>query len=178
MSPEQTKTSRQPSLAALEHSLLLSWRTLPHSPASDRLAIALSLFADHARGWIALGVVGGVCDHHRSRRWLAAATAVAAAEQTSRQLKRAVRRPRPRLEGLPPLAGVTARHSFPSSHTATAVAAIYAFDGLIPRPALIGWAALTAASRPYLGVHYPSDVLGGAVIGYTIGRATQAITGS
>jgi membrane-associated phospholipid phosphatase len=176
MCPEHAHTSPPPSLAALEDRLLVGWRTLPHSPASDRVAIALSQFADHARGWIALGVVGGVYDRHRARRWLTAAAVLAATEQARGQLKRAVHRARPQLEGLPPLAGVTARYSFPSSHTATAVAAIYAFDGLIARPVLVGWAALTAASRPYLGVHYPSDVLGGAILGYTIGKLTRAIT--
>jgi len=175
MCPEHPKMSRSLTLAGLEGALLVGWRTLPHSPAGDRLAIAVSQFADHARGWIALGVLGGAAQRSRAPRWLAAAAAVAATEQASRQLKGVVRRSRPQLEGLPPLAGVTARYSFPSSHTATAVAAVYAFDGLLPRPALIGWAALTAASRPYLGVHYPSDVLGGAILGYTIGRAARAI---
>jgi len=137
--------------------------------------VAVSQFADHARGWVALGLLGGALQRSQAPRWLAAAAAAAAAEQASRQVKSAVRRPRPRLEGLPPLAGVTARYSFPSSHTATAVTAVYAFDGLLPRSALVGWAALTAASRPYLGVHYPSDVLGGAILGYAIGRLARAI---
>jgi len=164
-------------IAKGEGPLLLAWRTLPHNAAADRVAVAVSQFADHARGWIALGLLGAVCDRPRRSRWLAGAAAVAATEQASRGTKDLVRRARPRLDGLPPLAGVTARYSFPSSHTATAVAAVYAFDGLVPRPALVGWALLTAASRPYLGVHYPTDVAGGAILGYAIGKGTRTLSG-
>jgi undecaprenyl-diphosphatase len=130
----------------------------------------MSAVGDHARCWIALGVAGALYDRNRRTSWLVAASTVIATEQLSRLVKRAVPRPRPRLDGLPPLAGVTTPQSFPSSHTATAVAAIYAFDGLLPRSPLVGWAGLTAFSRPYLGVHYPSDVLGGAALGLLVGR--------
>ena len=166
--------------SAYEHQLLLVLRTLPHSSSTDAVAVVLSRFGDHARGWVALAAVGAVLDRNRWVQWLSAAVAAAVTEQTSRQIKKAVRRPRPELGGLPALAGVTSQYSFPSSHTATAVAAIYTFDGLLParvRPGLIAWAALTAISRPYLGVHYPSDVAFGAVLGYAIGRATSALRG-
>jgi undecaprenyl-diphosphatase len=35
--------------------------------------------------------------------------------------------------------------------------------------AMFSWAALVSYSRIYLGVHYPFDVLGGAILGYLIG---------
>lgn len=162
-------------LAAVERPLLLAWRTLPHSPTADRAAVGLSRFGDHAHGWVVLGVVGAVCDRRRASRWLAAAATAFVTEQASRQIKKVVRRRRPELEGLPPLAGVTARYSFPSSHTATAVAAVYTFEGLLPRPLLTVWALLTGASRPYLGVHYPSDVAFGALLGYSTARVAVAL---
>lgn len=165
------------SLAAVERPLLLAWRTLPHTPAADRAAVGLSRFGDHAHGWVALGVAGAVCDRRRATRWLAAAGTAFLTERASRQIKKVVCRRRPELEGLPPLAGVTARYSFPSSHTATAVAAVYTFEGLLPHPVLAVWALLTAASRPYLGVHYPSDVAFGALLGYSAGKASVAQRG-
>ena len=50
-------------------------------------------------------------------------------------------------------------HSFPSGHTASGVAA----------------AAFIAFTRLYLYVHFPTDVLGGAVLGIALGAAASAI---
>ncbi len=59
--------------------------------------------------------------------------------------------------------------SFPSGHTSDAFSVAMAVCLLFPRkqvviPIMI-WAVLVGYSRMDLGVHYPSDVLGGAVIG-------------
>ena len=59
--------------------------------------------------------------------------------------------------------------SFPSGHTADAFAFVVAI-GLVYRKwylIVIGliWASLVGYSRMYLGVHFPSDVLGGAFVG-------------
>jgi undecaprenyl-diphosphatase len=95
---------------------------------------------------------------------------VAAAYAINYVVKLAVRRPRPELPGLPPLSGVVSRLSFPSAHATTSFAAARAYQGLVPAPALYGPAILFALSRPYLGVHYPSDVLAGSVLGTAIGK--------
>ena len=61
--------------------------------------------------------------------------------------------------------------SFPSGHSTTAFCAAVLFGGLYPRllwPAL-GIASLTGISRLYVGAHFPSDVLGGALIGAASG---------
>jgi undecaprenyl-diphosphatase len=61
--------------------------------------------------------------------------------------------------------------SFPSSHAVNNFAAATLFS-LVYRKwawAFLGWASLVALSRVAVGVHYPSDVLGGAVIGIAIG---------
>jgi membrane-associated phospholipid phosphatase len=63
--------------------------------------------------------------------------------------------------------------SFPSGHTLEGFAVASAFSILIPKrklyiPVFI-WASVVAYSRMALGVHYPSDVLGGMLIGSFIG---------
>ena len=59
--------------------------------------------------------------------------------------------------------------SFPSGHTSDAFAVATIVSFLFPKVAVVIpmfiWAALVGYSRMDLGVHYPSDVVGGAVIG-------------
>jgi len=94
---------------------------------------------------------------------------VAASYALNFAVKVAVRRPRPELPGLPPLTPTVSRLSFPSAHATTSFAAARVFNGLVPGPVLYAAAGLFAVSRPYLGVHYPSDVLGGAALGTAVG---------
>lgn len=64
-------------------------------------------------------------------------------------------------------------HSFPSGHSAGSFACAWAFFRAYKKkwgvPALV-LAALVSLSRLYVGVHYPTDVLGGIVIGCVLGE--------
>ena len=94
-------------------------------------------------------------------------------------VKLAVRRRRPRLRRLPPLASAPSELSFPSAHATSSLAAATAMGRVAPgaRPPLYGLAAAICLTRPYLGMHYPSDVLGGAAIGLLIGRLWPGLRG-
>ncbi|RGZ00995.1 phosphatase PAP2 family protein [Clostridium sp. AM58-1XD] len=83
-------------------------------------------------------------------------------------------RPYEVIEGLHILIAPPSDYSFPSGHTACAVAAAAAFWMTAPKDeriflvlkaGLLILAVLIAFSRLYLGVHYPTDVAAGAVSG-------------
>ncbi|NLY89147.1 MAG: phosphatase PAP2 family protein [Firmicutes bacterium] len=62
-------------------------------------------------------------------------------------------------------------YSFPSGHTAAAFSAALTINASVPLAISIitfALAALIGYSRIYIGVHYPSDVIVGGLIGYTI----------
>jgi len=68
-------------------------------------------------------------------------------------------------------AGCAGGFSFPSNHAINNFAAAFYFYKLFPnlKYPLFITAILIALSRVYLGVHYPSDILGGAVLGSIYG---------
>jgi undecaprenyl-diphosphatase len=145
----------------------------------DHAVARYSRFGEHGLGWIAVGLTGGLVDRDEQRRaaWRRGAGVVAGAYLTNQTLKRIVRRPRPELEGLPPLSSTISQLSFPSAHSTTSFAAAVAYRGLAPAAVLYGVAATLALSRLYLGVHYPTDVLAGSALGTVIGSlATPSAT--
>lgn len=156
-------------LAAIDAAAVRWVRQTPHPAAVTQALTLLSRATDHSDGWIAVGLTCGVVDRGRRQQWLSATARIALVELTSRAIKRAVPRERPQLADLPPLAPTPTARSFPSSHTAAAVAAISAFDQLLPTAGLRALASATAFSRLYLGVHFPSDVVAGAVLGRLLG---------
>ncbi len=90
-------------------------------------------------------------------------------------LKHLFQRPRPWLsvEGLQFLVVENDPNSFPSGHTCAAFAAAAAWWRTLPRRwmgiAGLSAAALMGLSRLYVGVHYPSDVLAGCLVGLLCG---------
>jgi undecaprenyl-diphosphatase len=104
-------------------------------------------------------------------RWRPAARTVALAYLVNQLVKVAVPRARPRLDGLPPLIRVHSDRSFPSAHATTSFAGARAYARLgVPAAPLYVLAAALAASRVWLGVHHPSDVLAGAALGTAMAR--------
>lgn len=86
-------------------------------------------------------------------------------------LKSLFDRPRPwtMIEGLEPLISIGAGRSFPSGHTSGSFSFAIAVACMVEqkwvRVLVIAAATLMGLSRLYVGVHFPTDVLGGAIIG-------------
>jgi undecaprenyl-diphosphatase len=82
-------------------------------------------------------------------------------------------RPRPcrSLENVRLLVSCGSGYSFPSTHAVNNFAGALVIAFFFPRVKwwFFGFAALIAFSRIYVGVHYPSDVIGGAILGLLCG---------
>jgi undecaprenyl-diphosphatase len=143
--------------------------------ADPRVAAAargLSWVGEHALLWLVGGLAGAAVDRERRDVWLRGATVTAGAHLASMGVKRVVRRPRPALDA--PLVRTAGQHSFPSSHASSAAAAVAVVAHGAPGALLVLAAAPLAAamclSRLVAGVHYPSDVVAGVVLGALTAR--------
>ncbi len=119
---------------------------------------------------------------HRVSRSVAVVLGVLAASVICMALKRLLGRVRPGRENAGRFLGPTLRHSnaresFPSSHSACAVALTVILVGFYPHAAVVLWvlALLCSGLRYVMDAHYPSDVLGGIALGYVVGHLTVGL---
>ena len=138
---------------------------------------ALGFAGEYAAIWVTTGATGALLDPPRRSRWLVAAATGPVAIGVNFAVKVAVGRERPLIEEHPPLARAPTKLSFPSAHATSSVAAATALGRVEPRarPALLGLAAAICVGRPYLGMHYPSDVLAGAALGLALGALAPGL---
>jgi undecaprenyl-diphosphatase len=149
---------------------LRAMRTRAHTPGLERAMRALGKAADNGAVWVAVNLVLALLDGGQREAWLICAALGPVAIGLNYVVKLAVRRPRPVLDGLPPLGGAPSSLSFPSAHATSSFAVATAMTRVDALGALaFGLALLLALGRPYLGMHYPSDVLAGAALGVALG---------
>ncbi|MEO7212562.1 phosphatase PAP2 family protein [Mucilaginibacter sp.] len=117
-------------------------------------------------------LIGGIITKDRNMRenagYVASSTAISFV--ATYLIKKLVGRPRPFIRNLKIVpVYIPGESSFPSGHTSTSFSTAMAVSRAYPKWYVIApsflWAGATGYSRMYLGVHYPTDVLGGAVLG-------------
>jgi undecaprenyl-diphosphatase len=133
----------------------------------DPFAQGLSHVGTDAAIWLAIALLASIA---RRRAEVIAWTACSAllAWASAEILKALTDRPRPDVDRL---VSLPQSGSLPSGHAATSFACATVLAALVPRwrVPFFALAVLIAWSRTYVGVHYPLDVLAGAVLGVALG---------
>lgn len=156
-------------LQQLDGSLLLWIQTL-HLSWLDPVVAAFTSLGNAGMLWIVLSLVMVCWRPTRKAGILALLAMVLGLLVTNVTIKPLVERTRPWLDlPITPLVVENDPHSFPSGHTCAAFAAGMIWLRTLPwkwgRVLAVVLAVCMGLSRLYVGVHYPTDVLAGAVIG-------------
>ena len=144
------------------------------SPSLDSVMVALSLLAYHAAFWILLAVLMAFSKDRRRPGIAILISLLASYVAVELVIKALIHRERPYIaEGLTPIIVDSLSYSFPSGHTAysfasATVIAMYYGRWCIPAFAL---ASMIGISRIYLALHWPTDVVAGALIGIVVAIA-------
>ena len=154
---------------------VLLWIQAHLRGALDAFFIPFTHLGDHGMLFIVLTVLLLLFPRTRKAGLTAAVALVLSLLGTNLMLKPLVERPRPWLDvaGLIPLVVEKDPASFPSGHTSAAFAFAAAMVAALPwkagKGAAVAVAVLMGFSRLYVGVHYPTDVLCGALLGLLYG---------
>ncbi len=148
---------------------------LRRCPGALAAARALSHFGEHSVGWLAVSAIGAILQPRRRRAWVVAGAGAFTAHAVAVVIKRLVRRPRPHHPAVAVNVGTPSSLSFPSAHaTSTTTAAILLARATgAPLPVML--VPPMALSRVLLGVHYPSDVAVGVVVGAIVAAAVERV---
>ncbi len=157
-------------LLTLDGNILLFLQNFVRNPILDPIVIFITSLGDKGFIWIVGTILLLIPEKTRKIGWMSALALLGSLMLNNNLIKNLVARPRPFtvLSDLSILIPRPGEFSFPSGHTSSSFAAAAVFYRHLPKkigiPALV-LAGLIGFSRLYVGVHYPTDVLAGAVMG-------------
>lgn len=160
-------------------------RGLADKPGVLAGARTLSHFGEHALGWMGTAAVGYTVAYLQGKTedsperigWITVGASAFTAHAASVVVKRIVRRPRPHHPDIRIGVGTPSKLSFPSSHATSSTAALVAMADMWGNALPLVGVPTMAASRLVLGVHYPTDVALGSLIGATTAKAMRGTVG-
>ncbi len=153
--------------------LLRAWLASHHTVWLDQLMTAFSLLGQAGTIWILLGAVVVLRQPRLAPMlWQIVLAILVAQIVVDHVLKPFVARTRPfeAMADVRVLGPHPTTFSFPSGHAASSIAGAYILSLMMARHRWLPWvlAAGIAFSRIYIGVHYPLDVVGGALAGWGV----------
>jgi membrane-associated phospholipid phosphatase len=155
-------------LRTLDLALLRLLRTRMHGLQVERAVLLFTRTGEHGALWLVICLAGSIADPRRRALYRHAALTIVAAYLLNIVLKNVFRRRRPLIEELPSLSTTVTALSYPSAHATTSFAAARVLSDALPRRPLYACAVAMGLSRPYAGVHYPSDIAAGALLGTAV----------
>jgi hypothetical protein len=160
----------------VESDILVAVQNRLARPGILRIARGLSHFGEHALGWLSIGALGFIIDKHNRKRWLKLFAAAFISHALSVIIKRVIRRKRPSDERIIVGVSTPSRLSFPSSHATSTTAALVSLAKITKNPLPLIGVPVMMLSRMVLGVHYPTDVLAGALVGAVTAEAVDRLS--
>ena len=139
----------------LDNRLLYAMRTRFHGPRREAFARGLAFLGEYGWIWLAIGVAMALLDSGQREEWIVAGLLGPFAIGLNYAVKLVVRRPRPVLDGLPPLGGAPSSLSFPSAHSTASFACATAMTRIDSAAAVLFVLAAADRDRPAL----PGDAL-------------------
>lgn len=167
-------------MLGIEADILLYIQEHVRNPICDPIFTAITHLGDAGICWIILSIILLCFKKTRKAGLYSAIALIGSLVINNLILKNLFNRTRPYevIDGLKCMVAAAHDASFPSGHTGSSFASAIAIYPNVPKKygiALIILASLIAFSRVYIGIHFPTDIIGGIITGVGIGMVVNVI---